>query len=85
MWLPDTDQDRDNRVAEVERDFHRGGVSLADHVPRMLDNAMANGYDVDKWPDEVIAADLSENDAGCQGIPASDLVIHIAAWKRSGK
>lgn len=80
MWLPNTQQDDDNAAEEVARDFHRGGALLGDHVRDCLNEAVANGYDIKSWPVDVIAGDLSECDAGCQGLSLYDLRPHIEAW-----
>lgn len=80
MWLPDTPQDHDDRVAEIERDWHRNGMLLGEYVAEALTNATENGYDVAKWSVPVIAMDLSECDAGCQGLGVNDLRPHIEAW-----
>lgn len=38
MWLPDTPQDHDDRVAEIERDWHRDGMLLGEYVAEALTN-----------------------------------------------
>lgn len=85
MFLPDTDQDKDDRLLEIERDWHRGGRLLGDHVAECLSNGVENGYDIASWSVEVIAMDLSECDAGCQGLSISELRPHIEDWlKKQG-
>lgn len=73
----------EDEVAEIERRFHRGDQPLDRHVHEALSNAVENGYDMRSTPSSVLAMNLSECDAGCQGLSMNVLIPHIDAWKQT--
>lgn len=56
------------------------GEPLKAKIYESLNSAIDNGYELNDWPAEQIAQDLSEYDAFFEGYLEPELVPHIVSW-----
>lgn len=54
-------------------------------INESLDSAIENGYELDEWSAEDIAADLNQYDSNFESFESKDLVPFIQTWKDGRK